>query len=704
MYSSSYTIILNNVKTPPAYCLQSPYNLDPPSFTYINMDDDLTASHWDDVLAPSQTQFSSSTYDGFGNRFGTLSLDNPHKDDDDDDDNNSDDGKSDANEGDDDDQPSTKAPIDQFASSSVFNQAEIDQLNEIQKEERKEKSSNLLTELTHGMEENDLETALQSPTKVTPSDSLFSDRGTPLKVPTSEGRPATEVLTSPTKSAKLKNGKFRATRSRRYPSKTVVKNLKENNADATDPLGPLGGSSGADGSTHENILSTRGETLLQEANAPLYDIASQPEQESVTKVDAPLATTTNEQTYPSDANVLDITVGDPIKVGDITNAHIVYSIRTKNKNDHTLHFPQTQEPVTVSRRYKDFRWIYHQLQNNHPGRIIPPPPTKQTYIGRFNESFIENRRLSLEKMLTKISKVVDFANDQDFVMFLTSEDFTNESKERERISGSGASSHPDLDDDSENGSVSSTASTPLVSGAAATSFMSSLFSISTKAPEPDEYFSKKKAYIEDLEYNLKTFYKSLELIATQRVEIMGVTEEISSTIDALADLEILKTTSDLLGEFAEVHLKLRENLDRVNLLDQLTLGFTIEEYLRIIGSVKSVFEARSKIYQQYITYKNDLTKKQESLDKLNSKYKSSVDKINLLTFEVDKLKQKVTQFEKSFNNISDTIKSEIDKFEMDKIEDFRNSVEIFIESSIESQKQSIELWETFYDRQNLAQI
>ncbi|SGZ51301.1 CIC11C00000001729 [Sungouiella intermedia] len=185
---------------------------------------------------------------------------------------------------------------------------------------------------------------------------------------------------------------------------------------------------------------------------------------------------------------------------------------------------------------------------------------------------------------------------------------------------------------------------------------------------------------------------------------MGVTEEISSTIDALADLEILKTTSDLLGEFAEVHLKLRENLDRVNLLDQLTLGFTIEEYLRIIGSVKSVFEARSKIYQQYITYKNDLTKKQESLDKLNSKYKSSVDKINLLTFEVDKLKQKVTQFEKSFNNISDTIKSEIDKFEMDKIEDFRNSVEIFIESSIESQKQSIELWETFYDRQNLAQI
>lgn len=665
------------------------------------MDEDLTASHWDDVLAPSQSQFSSSAYNEFGNRFGTLGLDNPHKDDDDEDDNDNSDN--DANDGEENVPAATSVPTDQFASASVFNQAEIDQLNEIQREERKEKSSNLLTELTHGVDGSDLEATLQSPTKVEPSDSLFSDRGTPLKVPVGDTRQS-EIVTSPTKSANLKNGKFKATRSRRYPSRTVVKHLKERNGDALDPLGPLGGDGPSD-SINENPLVTRGTTLVQEANAPLYDIEPENEQETAIMVNGELPPKADKPTRSNDSNNLEITVGDPVKVGDITNAHIVYSLRTRNKNDKSLHFPRTLDFVTVSRRYRDFRWIYHQLQNNHPGRIIPPPPTKQTYIGRFNESFIENRRLSLEKMLTKISKVPDFADDQDFVMFLTSEDFANESKERERISGSGASSHPDsLDDDSESGSLSSSSAAPLVSGTAAGSFMSSLFSMSTKVPEPDAYFSKKKAYIEDLEHNLKTFYKSLELIATQRVEIIGVTEEISVTIDALADLEILKATSELLGEFAEVHLKLRENLDRVNLLDQLTLGFTIEEYLRVIGSVKYVFEARSKIYQQYITFKNDLAKKQESLDRLNSKYKSSVDKINILTFEVDKLKQKVAQSEKSFNAISDTIKIEIDNFEIEKIEDFRNSVEIFIESSIESQKQSIELWETFYDRQNLALI
>lgn len=667
------------------------------------MDEDLTASHWDDMLPPSQSQFASSAYDNFGSRFGNINLDDPHKNSDDEesgDENNEQDQEENHNSG-------FQAPPtrDQFANASVFNQAELDQLNEIQREERKEKSTNLLSELTSGAEITEPKESLQSPAKLNPSDSLFSDRGTPIKGQSIDAPLASEVVVSPTKSPKLKNGKFRATRAKRYPSKTVVKHLKEHNKDPVDPLGPLGVSENAD-SKEDTAVAKRAESLVQEANAPLYEIENDEQHDKLQTLNSEvrLPVKLDQASQTDDSNDLEITVGDPVKVGDITNAHIVYSLKTKNRNSKSAYFPQTTEFITVSRRYKDFRWIYHQLQSNHPGRIIPPPPTKQTYIGRFNESFIENRRLSLEKMLSKISKISAFANDQDFVMFLTSEDFVNESKERERISGSGASTHPDsIDDESENGSLSSSSSAAVV-GTAASGFMSSLFSISTKITEPDTFFSKKKSYIEDLEHNLKTFYKSLELIATQRVEIIGVTDEIAATIDAIADLEISKTTSDLLGAFAEIHSKLRENLDRVNLLDQLTLGFTIEEYLRIIGSVKHVFETRSNIYQQYITFKNDLTKKQESLDRLNAKYKTSVDKINLLNFEVDKLKQKVAQYEKSFNTISDTIKEELDNFEIEKIQDFRNSVEIFIESSIESQKEAIELWETFYDRQNLALV
>lgn len=674
--------------------------------------DDLTASHWDDVLAPSQKPFSDPDYNDMTSSFGNLntgtygeSTYNHRRQ-------SETSGDSDTDNGEDGDNAETANSAREsnpmvatansdhshaaFASSSVFNQAELDQLQELQKEERKEKTSNLLLELTSG-DGPDLEQSLVSPSKVDASSSLFSDRGTPLKVAAADTN-TQEHVTSPTRGASLKNGKFRAPRNRKYAAKTVVKHLRES---ADDSLGPLGGSA-APAEKEDHALS-RADILVQEADAPLYEIGKDSDDQRVQKLAAE-APPRAETPTATNGNDLEISVGDPVKVGDITTAHIVYSLRTRNRNADSEHFPTT-EAVTVSRRYKDFRWIYHQLQNNHPGRIVPPPPTKQTYIGRFNESFIENRRMSLEKMLVKISRVGAFADDPDFVMFLTSEDFANESKERERISGSGASTHPDPnDDDTESVSNSSSSGTPLVSGTAASSFMSSLFSISTKLPEPDEFFSSKKAYLDDLEHNLKTFHKSLELIATQRVEIIGVTEEIATTIDAIADLEMLKTTTDLLGAFADVHMKLRENLDRVNLQDQLTLGFTVEEYLRIIGSVKYVFDTRSRIYQQYTSFKSDLAKKQESLDRLNAKYKSSVDKINLLTFEVDKLKQKVAHYEKSFTSISDTIRSELDNFETEKIDDFRNSVEIFIESSIESQKEAIELWETFYERHQLAQV
>lgn len=687
-----------------------------PTYYPIVMDD-LTASHWDDVLSPSQ-KFSPPKFSTLSSGFAAMDL-NPHADED----TNYNNGNS---ESDKDDSESDKPgeeylaygsrshgtagsqsalafPPINYGEHSVFNQAEFDQLSELKKEERKEHRTQLLSDLTSGSETLGIEQPLVQ--KLDAKNSLFSDKGSiSLAVggATALGaEPKTlEVVTSPSKSSQLKTGQFKAHRKRRYAPLTVAKHLGQPQSVDSDPLGPLGSAAALDGAApSERTKKTN--LLVEAADAPLYNIKPESEDSRVEQLSTPIKAkaATRKDNYQDriDGNDLDITVGNPVKVGDIATAHIVYDIRTKNKNPSSEHFPSNSEVVTVSRRYRDFRWIYHQLQNNHPGKIVPPPPTKQTYIGRFNENFIENRRLSLEKMLLKISKVPGFANDPDFIMFLTSDDFAALSKEREQISG--VAPLNDIDDDA------SASSTPAVaSGTASSGFMSSFFSMTAKVQEPDEFFSKKKSYIEDLEHNLKTFYKSLELIANQRADIVSVIDEIASTMDALAELDILKVTVELLGAFAEVHIKLKENLERVNLQDQLTLGFTIEEYLRIIGSVKYIFETRTNIYTQLTHLSQEFQKKQETLDKLNMKYKSSEEKRNMLTFETDKLKQKVAYFEKSFETISETIKEELDNFEIEKIEDFRNSVEIFIESSIESQKEAIELWETFYERQHLDKI
>jgi sorting nexin-1/2 len=121
-----------------------------------------------------------------------------------------------------------------------------------------------------------------------------------------------------------------------------------------------------------------------------------------------------------------IYVGDPHKVGDLTSSHTEYSVTTK-----TTSKGYRNPEFTVSRRYRDFLWLYTQLHNNSPGVIIPPPPEKQS-LGRFEADFVESRRAALERMLNKIAAHPILQHDSDLKLFLESDAFNVDIKNRER--------------------------------------------------------------------------------------------------------------------------------------------------------------------------------------------------------------------------------------------------------------------------------
>ncbi|RUP35203.1 hypothetical protein BC936DRAFT_138511 [Jimgerdemannia flammicorona] len=107
----------------------------------------------------------------------------------------------------------------------------------------------------------------------------------------------------------------------------------------------------------------------------------------------------------------EISVGEPLKIGDITSAHIVYKVRTKvrytdrllylvhlgqfvmvayvnyssahvHQTHHQTNSPAYKSPeFTVTRRYRDFLWLYNQLTNGNPGVVVPPVPEKHA-LGR----------------------------------------------------------------------------------------------------------------------------------------------------------------------------------------------------------------------------------------------------------------------------------------------------------------------------------
>ena len=91
-------------------------------------------------------------------------------------------------------------------------------------------------------------------------------------------------------------------------------------------------------------------------------------------------------------------------------------------------YQQTTSPLfqkasfSVLRRYSDFLWLYETLSLNNPGVVVPPAPEKNPF-GRFDDNFVQQRRLALEKCIQKIANHPILGKDPDLKMFLESDSF-----------------------------------------------------------------------------------------------------------------------------------------------------------------------------------------------------------------------------------------------------------------------------------------
>jgi sorting nexin-1/2 len=385
------------------------------------------------------------------------------------------------------------------------------------------------------------------------------------------------------------------------------------------------------------------------------------------KTDPPVAAKKDDK---DDGITFDITVGDPIKVGDITNAHTVYTVHTKTSS------PQfAKGDVSVTRRYRDFRWLFHALEHSNPGVIVPPPPDKQA-VGRFNNDFVEQRRLALENMLNKIAKHPRLRTDNDFRLFLESDQFAADIKTR-------VVSPDELEATQSSGFMGA---------------LGGVFTFQGKFIESNPWFSENKISFDTLESQLKSLSKALDLVINERRELAESTSEFAATLDNLAAIEVSRSLSELIQAFSAAHLRIRDVYSRQCMQDMMSLGNTIDEYIRIISSVRSVFSQRQNLYFSTQNASQELSKKRASLEKHMKQAKTQQDKIRALEAEVDAQEKKVLNLRVAFDDISKLIIHEVERIDVEKIIDFRDAVELFLENAVEAQKETIEIWETFYQR------
>ncbi|KAJ2896695.1 hypothetical protein MKZ38_005295 [Zalerion maritima] len=359
-----------------------------------------------------------------------------------------------------------------------------------------------------------------------------------------------------------------------------------------------------------------------------------------------------------------IEVGDPHKVGDLTSSHIVYAVRTK-----TTSKAYREPEFEVGRRYSDFLWLYNTLHGNNPGMVVPPPPEKQA-VGRFESNFVEARRAALEKMLNKIAGHTTLQHDPDLKLFLESESFNADVKHKERRE-------------------------PIPTESKGLMGTLGFGSSSSKFVEQDDWFHDRRVYLDALENQLKSLLKAMDTMVNQRKAMAEAAGDFSSSLHALSTVELSPALSGPLDALSELQLTIRDVYDRQAQQDMLTFGIIIEEYIRLIGSVKQAFNQRQKAFYAWHSAESDLNKRKASHDKLLRQGKSQQDRLNQVGAEVADAERKVHQARLLFEDMGRLMRQELDRFEKEKVEDFKSGVETFLESAVEAQKELIEKWETF---------
>ncbi|KAK0188967.1 hypothetical protein F5146DRAFT_1104361 [Armillaria mellea] len=336
--------------------------------------------------------------------------------------------------------------------------------------------------------------------------------------------------------------------------------------------------------------------------------------------------------------VFDISVDDPQKVGDPIRSFTMYTVHTRTTS------PLYQKSsFSVLRRYSDFLWLYEQLSLNNPGVVVPPVPEKNTF-GRFDDQFVRQRRLALEKCIQKIANHPILGKDTDLKMFLESDSFALDIKHRKAQSG----------------------------GLMATIGQSLA---GPRFSETDEWFDKQKGYLDSLESQLRGLAKAIEAVAKQRAEISVATGEFAQTVADLSSSDIGSQLAQSLAGLADVERKSQDSQVAQSEQDMITLMATVDEYARLINSVRMAFSSPEAVRVKQTHERN----RAQGRIPLRSGW----------------AERKALDAKHEFESVSRLVKSEVARFEQERIEDIKDSLNTFLEGMIARQKQMISQWDNY---------
>ncbi|KAG2128542.1 Vps5 C terminal like-domain-containing protein [Suillus clintonianus] len=382
----------------------------------------------------------------------------------------------------------------------------------------------------------------------------------------------------------------------------------------------------------------------------------------IDRINSPQLASSPARSGDSSAPIFVISVDDPQRVGDPIRAFTMYTVHTRTNS------PLFQKSIfSVLRRYSDFLWLYETLSTNNPGVVVPPVPEKSPF-GRFDETFVQQRRLALEKCIQKIVNHPVLAKDPDLKLFLESDTFSLDIKHRKA-----EISH-------ERGGLMASIGQTLAG---------------PRFHETDEWFDKQRAYLDGLESQLRGLVKSIEVVAKQRSELAAATGEFATAITDLSLSDIGKQLEQSLAAMADVQHKAEEVQTIQSQQDIMTLLATADEYSRLINSVRLAFNSRMRTYTAWQNADSDVRRVKQNHERLRAQGRLPTDRMSHTVSQVSEAERRALDAKHEFDQCSKLIKSEMARFEQERVDDFKITLQSFLDGMISRQKELIATWENY---------
>uniref|UniRef100_A0A8C0B1V2 Sorting nexin/Vps5-like C-terminal domain-containing protein n=1 Tax=Buteo japonicus TaxID=224669 RepID=A0A8C0B1V2_9AVES len=182
-------------------------------------------------------------------------------------------------------------------------------------------------------------------------------------------------------------------------------------------------------------------------------------------------------------------------------------------------------------------------------------------------------------------------------------------------------------------------------------------------------------------------------VAVGQRSLSANTAAFAKSAAMLSNSEDHTALSRALSQLAEVEEKIDQLHQEQAFADFYVFSELFGDYIRLIAAVKGVFDHRMKCWQKWQDAQVTLQKKHEAEAKLQ--LANRPDKLQQAKDDIKEWETKVQQGEKDFEQVSKTIREEVQRFERERVKDFKTVIIKYLESLVQTQQQLIKYWEAF---------